>query len=101
MFRLKLGLQTFHICELVLWGIKEWNRTICVNFVTYILYHNSDENGCIPNHVISDHLEKICNCARGQKYNAIKLGMGLIKLEHVQECHTFVPDYHRKEVTWL
>jgi len=31
--------------------------------------------------VISDHLEKICNC--GQKYNAIKLGMGLIKLEHV------------------
>ena len=24
---------------------------------------------------------KICNC--GQKYNAIKLGMGLIKLDHV------------------
>ena len=31
--------------------------------------------------MISDHLEKICNC--GQKYNAIKLGMELIKLEHV------------------
>ena len=99
MFRLKLGLQTFHICELVLWGIKEWNRTICVNFVTYILYHNSDENGCIPNHVISDHLEKFAIV--GKNTMQLSLVWDLLNWSMWQECHTFVPGYHRKEVTWL
>ena len=99
MFRLKLGLQTFHICELVLLGIKEWNRTICVNFVTYILYHNSDENGCIPNHVISDHLEKFAIV--GKNTMQLSLVWDLLNWIMWQECHTFVPDYHRKEVTWL